>query len=461
MSFSDWITMISILLAVLLAIFKYDEWEIIKLKSFKKYIKLPLLFLFLSGSAAYFQTNSHPQWLDFLWINCCFQSGFWAIIWVFLFFVFSYIGWKKFTNASPSHDLIKKYDDYLDLYEPSKFSSLFRKYERYFFNSKDKDAWGQYELILTNKKWWLISPNHFKEILFENPDRFHDMNSDVLKSLLFSQLSSIPNSQLAKELEAQENGVKLSEDTPILNIFLSSSNYIEESLDKNILLSPIRENAEEYFTSLQFNKKDKDVFILKPSENANKQVAPKSLIPFYFIQIIDCYWHQVFIIKKGVKGFNFYSIWTEKILGAAPEIVNNENSEPLPNLYLCAVDRMLSNIHKWIGCLKSNNYSEPKWKDAAKHFTNLKYRILCEINNYINKVPKQWLVTEIKHFFGEMITCKNIFNNNFDPDFDDCNINADFIEQAFNELTNEDYYSESEQQDSGYKWLKSKVDKLR
>ena len=454
MSFSDWATIISILLAVLIAVFKYDEWEIIRLRRFEKYIWLPLILVFLSGLSAYFQTNLHPTWLDFLWINQGFQSGFWAIIWIFLFFVCGWICWIKFTNAKPSYELIKKYCDYLDTYEPSKFSSLFRKYERYFFRSEDENAWVHYQLILSNKKWWLIAPSHFREMVYRAPNRFYEMDFKVLKSLLFSQISNIPHSQITRELETQWNGNYLSEKTPILNIFLSRPYYIEKSRERNILLPLIKEVAEEYFSSIQFSEGDKPIFLLKPSGNSYNQVAPKSLIPFYFIQIIDCYWHQVFTTKAQVSGFFFYSAWTAIFLEVAPEISDNKKSETLPNLYICAVERMLSNINGWIGFNKGENYSEFGW--ATVHFTELKRWILFIIQDkHLNKVPQEWFLNEIKHSFKELIDCRNAYNEAFVPNFNGRTLNPFFINTAFNALTNEDYCRYDEQQDPGYLWLKS------
>src|SRR5690554_5139254 len=109
MSFSDWITIVSILLAVLIAVFKFDEWEIIHLRQIEKYLLLPIIFLIFSGLSAYFQTNPHPNWIDFLWVNNGLQSGFSSVIWLLFFFTSTVFYWRKFTNAKPSHELVKKY----------------------------------------------------------------------------------------------------------------------------------------------------------------------------------------------------------------------------------------------------------------------------------------------------------------------------------------------------------------
>nr|WKN34267.1 hypothetical protein K4G66_17965 [Tunicatimonas sp. TK19036] len=455
MSFSDWITIVSILLAVLLAVFKFDEWEIIRLKKYERYIRLPILFLLLSGFAAYFQVNTHPTWLDFLWIDNGLESKLWAIIWMVLFILCSYICWKKFTNSKPSYELIHKYNDYLNTYEPAKFSSLFRKYERYFFKPNAReDVWLPYVSLLTNKKWWLIAPYHFKEKVYKNPERFYKMNRNVLKSLLFAQFENIPDSQITNELETQWNGVSLSENTPVLNIFLKTSHFIEKGRDNNILLPSIKEVSEEYFSSIEFVERDKAPFLLPPSAHASRKVAPHKLAPFYFIQFIDCYWHQVINTNAKVSGFFFYLDWTEKILDAAPEIRNNDQIEPLPNLYIHAVDRMLENIGEWGRHLKDHGASESAW--AAEHFAKLKQDILCTIQDkHLCKVHNRWFLREIENFFSELANYRNHFGEKFDFDLSNCALKPDSVEKAFKRLTDKDYYSETEQQDSGYQWLKN------
>ncbi len=454
MNFSDWITIVSILLAVLIAVFKFDEWEIIWLKQLKKYFLFPLLFLFISGLSSYFQTNTHPSWIEFFWITSGLQSGVWSIIWLLFFFVSTFFCWRKFSNAKPSPELINKYLDYIDTYEPSRFSSLFRKYERYFFNSNDEHAWFPYEILLTNKKWWSIVPSYFKEVVFENPNRFHIMKREVLKSLLFAQLDDIPHSQLTNELEAQNNGVVLSKETPILNIFLSSPYYIEISRDSNILLQTIDEIADEYFNSIEFKEKDKINFLLNPSKKSLSQVAPKSLTLFYYIQFIDCYWYQVINLKAKVSGFFFYLTWTEKLLEAAPVYITKNNCESLPNLYVVAVNKMLSNISNWIGLFESENHIELSW--AAEHFIKLNQEILsCIEDRYLDKIPEDWFVTKSKSFLIRMIDCRNIFQDRFNPNFNDKLRGLSKLNTAFEKLTDENFYLEKEKQNLGYQWLKN------
>ena len=459
MNFSDWITIVSILAAVLLAVFKFDEWEIIRRRKFKKYFWRPLIFLFLGGLSAYYHSNPHPSCLNLFWSNYGFHSGLWPIIWMIGSFCSLSICWIKFTNERPSHDLIKKYLDYLDNYEPSKFSSLFRKYERYFFKSKDEDAWLPYELILTSEKWWSIAPINFIEIVCQHPNRIYEMDKNVLKSLLIAQFLRIPHSQLTKELEEQGKEINLSDETPILNMFLSSSYYIETCYANNNLLPSIMEIAEEYFYSIQFTGKDKPIFLLKPAINSLNQIAPKSLLPFYFIQFINCYWYQVFRTNAKVSGFFFYFFWTQDILDTAPEIDVNYKIDILPNLYLSAVDRMLSNIHSWIKYIKDENITE--FVGAAIHFAELKRSILAVIQeNYKKKIPQLWFEAELKCSLKEMIVCRDLFGNKFNPDLSNYIISSSLIKRAFIKLTDEDYL-EKEKQKDGYKWLENDVDNLQ
>ncbi|HNV52052.1 MAG TPA: hypothetical protein PK784_03900 [Tenuifilaceae bacterium] len=450
MSFSDWITVISILLALIIAIFKFDEWEIIRLKLKKRYIVLPLIFLILSGLSAFFHSNPHPNWLNFFWCSRGLQPGVWSIILIIAFFVCSFIKWKKITNTKPSNKLIKKYIDYLDNYEPSKFSSLFRKYETYFFESNDEKVWLPYSMLLTNEKWWLIASNYFKDLVFKHSSRFYDMNEDVLRSLLFSQLSNIPNSQITEELNLQNNGIVLSEQTPILNIFLSSPKDIETNRNKNIFIPLINIVADEYYNSIQFIDKDKSIFLLKPSDNSFKQVAPKFLIPFYFIQLVDCYWHQVIITKATVGGFFLYSTWTDKLLNVAPEInYYNESNNPT-NLYQCAVNRMLFNIGNWFQFLKNNDSYESC--PIAEHFTMLNHSVLIKIQKNIDKVPKAWFLDKVKDYLERIIGCKNMYNERFNFHYTN-EINSSVLNNAFEKLTDEEFFLDLEKQNPGYQWL--------
>lgn len=454
MNFSEWITIVSIFLAVLIAVFKYDEWEIIVLKSYRRYIYLPLLTLIFSGFCAYYNTNPHPEIINFLWINNGLSPGLWAIILTMLFFTLCALSWYRFTHAKPKEDLINKYIDYIEILEPSKFSSLFRKYEKYFFNSKDKSAWIPYTMILINEKWWSIASYYFKEIVFKNPERFYEIDKDVLKALLKAQISKIPNSQITKEIELQWNGIGLSEYTPLLNIFFSTSYYIETGRNNNILLPTIGEVAEEYFTSLKFIEKDKPTLCLEPSSNVMKQVAPNSLFPFYLIQLIDCYWKLVIKTKSEVAGFHFYNTWTKKILNLTPSLNTEIEYEESPNLYVLAVNRMLDNTNHWVDILIESNNLDLRW--AADHFIELNSLIISNIQkNYFNKYPEKLLMEQTQIWLEKLISCRKFFGEEFVPQGLIYPIDSAFLEKTFATLTEEQFYNRIEKEKPEYIWLKS------
>lgn len=454
MNFSDWIVVVSILFAVFLAIFKFDEWELIRLKSYEKFIGLPIAFLLLSGILSYFDKISPPTFLIFIFSKSGLSAGVWSIIWMIIFCLSLVYYWKRFTNQKPTEKLINKYIDYIKTYDEAKFSSLFRKYERYFFTSKDKYTWTYYERIMVLKEWWQIAPSHFKEIVFKEPDRFYELNSNILVSLLVSQVSKIPTSQISNELEfSLNNDINLSEETPILNIFLLSPAYIKKNRKKNIFLPRIKELAEEYFSSNDFLKRDKEYFILKPSGNAFLQKIPFSLIPFYYIQFVNCYWLQVLKTNASVSPFLFYQTWTQNLLSVAPEIESeNSSSEPL-NLYIKSVDVMLLNINQWVIFLDNSNFQELSW--AAIHFIDLKIKILFDIQvKFSSKVTKKWIIEKCDLLLQEMIICKAKFNGKFNPNF-----NLDFfafenVKIAFDNLCDRDYSVELEQNNLNYLWLK-------
>lgn len=463
MSFSDWIVLVSILFGVVLAVFKYDEWEIIKLKKGLQFIWLPIIFLFLSGIASYFHSNPHPDLIDnLLWTERGLRSGLWALVWIIIFFGAVRFQWKKFTNQEPSLELVEKYKDYFETYEPARFSSLFRKYERYFFNSNDDISWKFYELLLTNEKWWAFAPSFFKEMFRRHPDRFYEMNTEVLKSLLTSQLAKIPNSQITQELEEQWNGVRLNESTPILNIFLSTSNFIKESSERNFVWESVKENAEEYFSSIKFLNTDRPSFLIAPSDNAYKQVAPRSLTPFYFIEFVNCYWNRVISEKIKVFITSIYLNWTPKLLEVAPEIKCELPIRYSPNLYVCAVDKMLSNINEWVKKIISDEILV--FELNANDLAELKRNILIEIQGkFRKKVSKKWLIIQTVIFFEELILCKNFFEEKFEPNLEEYILKTQFKDEAFDKLTDEKFFrekypSESRAKNLGYEWLKGIIE---
>lgn len=459
MNFSDWITIVSILAALLIAVFKFDEWEVIRLRRIEKHLFCPIFFLFLSGISSFFKSNPHPNWLDYFWSDSGLQSGVWSVIWMALFFLCTIIGWRRFTNKKPPYELINKYIDYLENYEPSRFSSLFRKYERYFFNSLDDDVWLHYELILINKKWWVVAPNYFKELVFKYPIRFYKMNIEVLKTLIISQLSDIPNSQLTNELKAQWNGVILSKNTPILNIYFSTKSSIEIVENGNVLVDSIKGIANEYFNSIEFLNNDKQNFHLKPSINSSNQTAPKLLIPFFYIEFINCYWHQVISTNAQVRSSKFYLPWAESLLTIAPKIDSNNNNLQLSNLSVVAVEKMLSNIGDWIDLLKEKEQDSSDLEWAAQNFVTLNHLILSKIQDkFMDKVSEIWFVEKMTEYFYGLIVCKDVYQRNFNPDLNQNSFDNSTIRKAFKELTTDSYCSDSEKEKYGYKWLKNILD---
>ena len=456
MNFSDFITIVSILAAVLLAVFKFDEWEIIKLKKIYNFVIIPIIFLFLSGVCSYFQSNKHPRFLNSFWENEFYPpSGFYAIIFMIAFVVSAVFFWKKFTNQKPNQELINKYHDYMEIYEPAKFSSLFRKYEKPFFNSKRDNSWQYYESLMLSEKWWSIVPKHFIEIL-KDSKRFHNLYDDILINFLKVQLTTAPNSQLGKELGMQWNGITLNEDTPILNIFLSNTDEIEKIKGKGILVDSIKEPLNKYFSSYDFLKRDKDVFCLYPYDNVRKEVAPFTLLPFYFIQFYDCYLEQS-LKKKAIIGNEFFCFyWSQVLLANAPELSNEQKKITIANYYVYAVDVILSNINSWINIIINENLDTHLY--AAEHFVKLKNWILFDIeSNYINKVSDDWFINQISDYFEECILLRGCFQEKFNANIMEKVVSKENINLALGQLTNKSYVTSNEKENVDYLWLKEKL----
>ncbi len=473
MNFSDWITIVSILIAVLLVIIKHDEYEIIKLKiKASKWLLLILIFSFIilifSGLVSYFNSNPHPQWLDCFWTNNGLPSGVWPIILLTLSIIIFIFFWKKLTHLKPNEELTKKYKDYLLIYEPSKFSSLFRKYEKYILNTDDKYAFSLYEILFTDEKFWFLASTHLKEIIAKEPEKFHEVNEDILKTLLSSQLSSIPNSLITVEL----NTVSLSDNTPILDIFFSTSYFIEQVDDKNILQPTIKYESNEYFSSLKFLEEEKKHYELKPSDNVWEQIAPKRIIIFYYIKLMDYYWNQV--VKTGAKGFPWpaYEHWTKSLLTQAPIVENDFDSDNIPNHYILAVDKMFSNISDWVGKIEKMSKEESKQDvknkkvlniERIQDFNDLKIAMLLEIqNNHLSKVSETWLKNKKEYLLKEIIIGKELLKDNYynEEKIKNKLLQLKIRKSTFYSCTNKHYFgyerkeeSETDENYKAWKWL--------
>lgn len=451
MTFSDWITIVSILLGVLLAVFKYDEFEIIKLKSFKNFIPIPVILLILSGVSAYFNSNEYPECLSVFWFNCGIPSGLWSIIWMIAFVFSVSFFWKKFTNHKPSEELINKYIDYLDTLDTSKFLTFFRKYERNFFKPKGYEIWKDYSPLIELKEWWDIAPiETYREV-----KKFHHIDLEISITLLESQLNRLPDSPLSKELESEVwDDLYINDRTPILQIYLSKKEVAEKFINQYNIITTVNASAESYFSSEKFKIKDKVILSFEPSDTSHQCEIPHKLIPFYLIEFINRYWMGIFSLKFIDVGFFSYYTWAKHLLQQMPDIEEEPSTES-PNLYLFAIERMLSNIHEWVRYLtRKSGFNE--FSESANGFTLLKGMILKDLNNVTpQKVPKEWLNGKAEIAFKDMIVCRNYFGENYYPNLD--SYSSLDVRQVFDKVTDTYYFLPKAKENEGYKWLKSKL----
>lgn len=454
MNFSDWITITSILAAALLAVFKFDELEVIQLKRIWRFATIPLILILLSGISSYYHSNPHPEVLNFFWKRNGLYPGFWPIFWLCLCLASVIIAWNQFINQPPNDELIEKYMDYIKVLEPAKFSAIFRKYEKFFLNQIQRKEWLRYEPIFLMPEWWRIGPNHFKEIFGNHSNRFFEMDMEVLKGLIREQFA-IPKSALLKELEYLPPEVVIRDNTPLLNIFLSTAESITGSRNKNILLPTVKECSEKYFHSLDFIEKDKPLMQLKPVDEM--ALFHHDLMVFYFINFTNWYWVSVIRTQAGVSGFYQYKSWTEYILKQAPVIVESEIDETgIPNHYMLAVNQMLQNIHEWHSMIDRHEITNLGW--ASEHFIKLKIWTLKMIQGkFSNKVIRNWFIREVKIFLFELIDCHRIYGELFDFAFSEFPINRKDIKEAFEDLTNDEYVTPAERASPDYLWLKKAI----
>jgi len=420
----------------LLSKLKDEDWGVIKLKYKKNkvfYFTLMFLFLILCGILYYYSIEPHPKFLNLFWSKYGFQPKYWIYIWGFIGLIVIII---KSINSKPNEELIRWCNDYLDENNLEKFSSLFKRYEKYFF-SKKEDASKVYEVLLKKKEFWYMISEYNKEWLRENPERLN--YSDNKETLLASQLSKLPNSPISRELTQRH----LSDNTPILNTYFGNKYFIEQNYNETIECE-----SKEYLSSLKFLKDEEKIFILKPSDNAWEQIAPKDLTIFYYIQLMNCYWQQV--IKTESNGFMWpaYKHWTKLLLTQAPVMENDFNSDNLPNHYILAVDKMLSNISDWIRIIEDASNQE-----HIQDFNDLKIAMLLEIQkNHSNTVSETWLGEKKECLLKEIIIGKNLLQNKYNERIVNKLLQLENLEPAFEKLTDRDYYGRRKN-NVGRKWL--------
>jgi len=121
-------------------------------------------------------------------------------------------------------------------------------------------------------------------------------------------------------------------------------------------------------------------------------------------------------------------------------------------LFISAIDRMHSKISGWISIIKNENHLELKW--AAEHFCHLNLILLKVIQNSSIKIPDEWIILKFRIFYENIIDCRNLFTESFNPEIKFVDLENNQLIKAFDELTNLKYYLPSEKKDNGYQWLK-------
>ncbi len=451
MNFSEWITIVSIVIAVIIAVFRYDEREIIRLKKGGKYIILLSLVLSISGISSFFHSNPHPAIIDFLWFNEGIYSGLWPLIWLIIFVVLFKVLWDKFIHQSPNITLIEHYQDILK-HDENRFATLFRKYEKYFFYNIEDRNWLKYEDILELQQWWRIAPTHFKDVIKHHPDRFFDMKRDVLINLLTFQFSGI-NTTLMDEINSLTSHETIIDDKPLLNIFLQDSKSIQKSRNENILLPTVKRSALKYFSSFNFIELERKILILKPNEETYNSPIPIEIMLFHYIHFINWYWVRVIFTKAKVAGFHQYKLWTELILDNAPFLDDDKCTGGQPNYYCVAVDNILRNINDWIDLINENNSSDLRW--AIDHFIFLKLSILVKLNNcYSKKIVNSWYIKKITSFLFNLIHCFKLYGESFNiPQLNDYRFPLAELDKAIDDMIDQEFVTSQEKESRAYIWI--------
>ena len=70
--------------------------------------------------------------------------------------------------------------------------------------------------------------------------------------------------------------------------------------------------------------------------------------------------------------------------------------------------------------------------------------------NYMTKIQSDWFNSAIERSLSELIHCRNIFNGSFNPKLNQDPLASSKLKLAFDRLTNEHYFLETEKQNPGY-----------
>lgn len=362
MTFSDWLTVISILAAVLLVAIKMFEWKVISMKNPLPFFGGSIIFLLASGVSAFFQTHPPPNLIRSIFFIGGFSSGVWSIIWLVIFLISLSFSVRKFRNRplKSNEELLNYYMSLLRKDDKSRFEYIFFKYENAFF--RNPDTWNNYGLIMEEEGFWeLLSMSHF-HFIAQNRDSLQKMDRAkyIHKTLLRSQIKNFPKSLLTKELEEMWNSKTLQEvhSTPILQIFLGDKATINFVIEERCFLSVIKEESEKYFNSPDFEEKDKRHLSYEEPTGSNEIIAPLDIKLFYFIKLVNIY--QSMFFKERIKVNDTHipcfpiDTWLSKLKR------NNDSKDE--NLYLRAIGE-IKNIYHFGFYFTSN---EPEYEQEMK-----------------------------------------------------------------------------------------------
>ena len=357
MNFSDWITVVSILIAVLLVVIKMNEWRVINMKKPLIYVLVTLIFLLTSGVASYFETHSPPNWIEYVFFMGGISPGLWSIIWMFVFFVSVYFAFKKFIYKPIGYNdaLLNYYLSLIKKPDTELFEHIFFKYENAFF--KKPSSWKGYrELMEVTNFWELLTVEQY-DYIKQNREHLRELDRTayVHEALLRSQIRGFPDSLLSKELQMKYNQDPLMENdkTPILQLLLGDRETIEFVLENRCFLPIIRDEADIYLNSPQFIEKDVLTLTYEEPLDSNGDFAPYDIKLFYFIKIMEVYL-ATFFDKKIDAGSNTY-IPQFPIFGWIPKLKNikTKNSDNLCEQAINKIESMYDRDKYFTGIEKS------------------------------------------------------------------------------------------------------------
>jgi len=344
MSVSDWITIISIIFAVI-ALYPANERNLIAKKLFKyepTFIVFSLLLILYLIKFDEIASSIHP--LDSLYTIKGLKPDNWALV-IFLI-ILGYIVWRMIVNLPYLTPKSKLIEFYLTLMQQD-FDAFFQLFTKYEKKASQPEYFKSYERIIFDFKF-------VSEISNRNPYFFvqllQNMDNSTFKPF-FTHIINYPNSVFYKEIKNNSNS-GLAEPT---------NDFLCELLHKNpklfIDIGGLKLLRDWYLLHLQAEKlKGKTSIYNQTTELLIDEY--EFLLPLYYhISFIGLLYNEAIVGKVEISALSLkytnmqsiFSIMTEKMIDNIDKAQYDSNiKKEIPTNYHYCISEIFSIIGHWL-----------------------------------------------------------------------------------------------------------------